>query len=228
MDDILGEVFKQNDIHDPNLSLMVMSDHGFVPFRRQVNVNTWLFKNDYLNLLKPSKIENKGYFENVDWARTAAYNVGINSIYLNLKGREKFGTVPASQAKHICSNIRRDLLKLIDPDTGRKAVSRVWIVPEKEQRHNPHAPDLIIGWNIGYRNSWDSILGGFSNKIISDNLDKWSGDHCVDPNIVPAVLFSNKKVTKKDPSLCDIMATVLEEFGIKPGNEVEGKPVYRT
>ena len=227
MDQILGEVLSQNDINDPNFSLMVMSDHGFAPFRRQVNVNTWLFKNSYLSLLDSNKIENKGYFENVDWSRTAAYNVGINSIYLNLKGREKFGTVLASQAKQLCKNIGKDLLKFVDPETGKKAVSRVWIVPEAEQRLNPHAPDLIIGWNLGYRTSWDSILGGFSSIVVSDNLDKWSGDHCVDPNLVPAVLFTNKRVAKETSSLCDIMATVLEEFGITPENEVEGKPLYR-
>ena len=227
IDHILGEVLNQTDIDDPNLSLMVMSDHGFAPFRRQVNVNTWLFKNGYLNLTNPNKIENKGYFENVNWDRTAAYNVGINSIYLNLMGREKFGTVPSSHANQLCNNIRRDLLKFIDPDTGQKAVSRVWIVPEQEKRHNPHAPDLIVGWNLGYRNSWDSILGGFSRTIVSDNLDKWSGDHCVDPNLVPAVLFTNKKVTKENPSLCDIMATILKEFGITPNHQVEGKPLYK-
>jgi len=227
MDHILGEVLEQNDIHDPNLSLMVMSDHGFAPFRRQVNVNTWLFKNGYLKLSDSNNIENKGYFEKVDWSNTAAYNVGINSIYINLKGREKFGSVPASQAKQLCKNIRRDLLKFVDPDTGKKAVSRMWIIPEEEKRLNPHAPDLIIGWNLGYRTSWDSILGGFSVMVVSDNTDKWSGDHCVDPNLVPAVLFTNKKTTKEDPNLCDIMATILEEFRITPDNVVEGKPLYR-
>ena len=153
--------------------------------------------------------------------------MGINSIYLNLKGREKFGTVLASQAKQLCKNIRKDLLKFVDPETGKKTVSRVWIVPETERRLNPHAPDLIIGWNLGYRTSWDSILGGFSSMVVSDNLDKWSGDHCVDPSLVPAILFANKKVTRENPNLCDIMATILEEFRIAPDNEVEGKPLYK-
>jgi predicted AlkP superfamily phosphohydrolase/phosphomutase len=226
MDKILGEVLSQNDINDPNFSLIVMSDHGFAPFRRQVNVNTWLFKNGYLNLSDSNKVENNGYFENVDWSRTAAYNLGINSIYLNLKGREKFGTVLASQAKQICKNIRKDFLKFVDPETGEKTVSRVWIVPETERRLNPHAPDLIIGWNLGYRTSWDSILGGFSNMVVSDNLDKWSGDHCVDPRLVPAILFTNKTATKVNPQICDITATILTEFQITPGKNVEGKPLY--
>jgi predicted AlkP superfamily phosphohydrolase/phosphomutase len=226
MDQTLGEVLKQNDINDPNLSLMVMSDHGFAPFRRQVNVNTWLFKNGYLGLSDIKNIEDKGYFENVDWSRTGAYSVGINSIYLNLKGRERYGTVPESQARELLKRIRRDLLNLVDVTTGKKAVSRVLIVPEQERRLNVHAPDLIIGWNIGYRTSWGSILGGFSREVVSDNLDKWSGDHCVDPNLVPAILYTNKRVTKENPNLCDITATILKEFRITPDNEVEGKSLY--
>lgn len=226
MDKILGEVLGQNDMNDPNLSLMVMSDHGFAPFRRQVNVNTWLFENGYLSLSDSRNVENKGYFENVNWSRTSAYNVGINSIYLNLKGREKYGTVSESQARQLLKKIRRDLLNLVDAPTGENAVSRVWIVPEEERRLHAHAPDLIVGWNLGYRTSWGSILGGFSREVVSDNLDKWSGDHCIDPNLVPAILFTNKRVTKENPNLCDITATILKEFRIVPENEVEGKPLY--
>jgi len=226
MDLTLGKVLDQNDIDDPDFTLMAMSDHGFAPFRRQVNVNTWLYKNGYLALSDEGNIENKGYLENVKWSRTGAYSVGINSIYLNLKGREKNGIVLDSQAKYLVSKLRQDLLKLVDPLTGKKVVSSVWVVPEREHRRHTYAPDLIVGWNRGYRNSWDSILGGFSGEVISDNLDKWSGDHCVDPNIVPAVLFTNKRVTKETPSLCDITATILEEFSILPAAEVEGKTLY--
>lgn len=225
-DQTLGKVLEQNDIDDPGFVLMVMSDHGFVPFRRQVNINTWLFDNGYLALSDTRNIENRGYFENVDWSRTGAYNVGINAIYLNLRGREKYGIVPGGQVKGLLDGLQSDLLRLVDPETGKKAVSGVRIVPEEEHKIHPHAPDLIVGWGYGYRNSWDSILGGFSREVISDNLDKWSGDHCVDPSIVPAVLFTNKKVTRVNPNLCDITATILKEFQIAPDPEVEGKPLY--
>ncbi len=227
MDQILGDVLEQHDINDPNFSLMVMSDHGFAPFRRQVNVNTWLFKNEYLGLIDAKNIENEGYFENVDWAKTSAYNVGINSIYLNLKGREMYGMVETSQRRQLLENIRRDLLNFVDFKTGTRAVSGVWIVSEKEQKQNPHAPDLIVGWNVGYRTSWKSILGGFSEEAITDNLDKWSGDHCIDPNLVPALLVTNKRVSRQNPSLIDITATILKEFGISPDHQIEGKTLYQ-
>lgn len=228
MDKMLGKVLAQNDINDPNLTLMVMSDHGFAPFRRQVNVNTWLYENGYLALSDSRNIENRSYFENVNWSRTGAYGVGINSIYLNMSDREKEGIVLPNQRKQLLEGLSRDLLDFVDPATGKKVVSRIRIVPGKEHERNPHAPDLIVGWNFGYRTSWESILGGFSREICSDNLDKWSGDHCVDPKLVPAVLFANKQVSKKNPKLCDITATILEEFKITPNHEVEGKSLYKT
>jgi predicted AlkP superfamily phosphohydrolase/phosphomutase len=228
VDAFLGGILHQYDIHDPEFTLMIMSDHGFVPFRRQVNLNTWLYKNGYLALSKTDVLESGGYFAHVNWKRTGAYNLGINSIYLNIQGREQDGTVVESQAKGLRESLRQELLHLIDPATGAKAVSQVWIVPETERKRHPHAPDLIVGWNYGYRTSWESILGGFTPEVFSDNLDKWSGDHCVAPSLVPAILITNRQVTKPQPSLCDIAPTILEEFLIPQPEAMEGKPLYIT
>jgi predicted AlkP superfamily phosphohydrolase/phosphomutase len=228
VDAFLGKLLDQYDIADPNVTLMIMSDHGFSPFRRQVNLNTWLYENGYLALSKPGALESEGYFAHVNWKRTGAYNLGINSIYLNLQGREKTGVVLENQAQSLRENLREDLLKLVDPATGTKAVSEVWIVPDTERTRHPHAPDLIVGWNYGYRTGWKSILGGFTPDVISDNLDKWSGDHCVAPALVPAILISNKPVTKPNPGLCDIAPTILEEFGIPQTEQMEGKLLYPT
>ncbi len=82
---------------------MVMSDHGFHSFRREVNINTWLFKNGYMTLTGAEGQE-KGledlfsrgkFFEGVDWSKTRAYAVGLGQIYFNLKGRESKGIVSA-------------------------------------------------------------------------------------------------------------------------------------
>ncbi len=226
MDQILGSVFEKYDINDPDFRFMVMSDHGFAPFRRQVNVNTWLFDKGYLGLPNRNSMESSGYFANVDWGKTAAYSLGINSLYLNLAGREKSGVVLPSQSKALLDKIRKDLLSLRDPETGQAAVTNIWISSDQDRSVNPHAPDMIIGWNRGFRNSWDSILGGLSNNVFMDNDDKWSGDHCIDPLLVPGVLFSNRKVTKTKPDLCDITATILAEFGLPVPAQVTGSPLY--
>lgn len=226
IDTFLGKILGKYDIDDPNFTLMIMSDHGFAPFRRQVNLNTWLIQNGYMTLHNTNKMDSSGYFTNVNWSKTSAYNLGINSIYLNLRGREKYGCISESQSKALRKEIGRKLLNLYDPVIGEKAVSRVWIVPEKERMHHQHAPDFIIGWNYGYRTSWQSILGGLTPDVFSDNMDKWSGDHCVDPAIVPAIMITNKNVKKPNPTLCDIAPTILKEFNIQKPSEMKGNQIF--
>ena len=227
MDQLLGKVMENFDIKDPNFGLMVMSDHGFESFRRQVNLNTWLLENGYLELSDKKDIETQEYFANVNWPRTAAYALGINSLYLNLEGREKFGAILPYQANQLLEAIQKGLLSLVDPKTGQNVVTNVRILSDREHKAQPQAPDLIVGWNRGYRVSWNSILGGFSREVISDNNDKWSGDHCIDPAHVPAVLFSNREITKQNPALFDITATILSEFGIPVSTLMEGQVLYR-
>jgi predicted AlkP superfamily phosphohydrolase/phosphomutase len=87
------------------------------------------------------------------------------------------------------------------------------------------APDLIVGYHPGYRVSWDSITGTVEAEVFSDNLKAWSGDHHVDPELVPGILFSNKKVTKAKPHITDLAPTVLSLFAIKPPPYMEGEAI---
>jgi hypothetical protein len=116
---------------------------------------------------------------------------------------------------------------MVDPETGKRTVADVRIVPDAERARHPHGPDLIVGWNGGYRTSWDSILGGLTPDIFSDNLDKWSGDHCVEPSFVPAVMITNRQMAKASPTLWDIAPTILEEFDLSPSEPMEGSSLYK-
>ncbi len=227
IDAAVGKVMAQFDMRDPNVTLMIMSDHGFLPFRRQVNLNSWLYQNGYLALKNKNTIGEEGYFKGVNWKRTGAYNVGINAIYLNKADRERDGVVLENQAKGLCHTLRNELLDFKDAKTGKTVVSSVKIVSEAEKVLHPQAPDLIVGWNTGYRTSWDSILGGISQEVVSDNLDKWSGDHCVDPALVPAVVISNKKIPKQNPNVCDIAPTILNEFDISTPMTMQGRSLFK-
>ena len=78
---------------------MVVSDHGFKSFARCVNLNAWLHQNGYL-ALEAGKTESGDWFEDVDWSRTRAYTMGLNGLYLNLKGREREGIIePGADAE---------------------------------------------------------------------------------------------------------------------------------
>ncbi|HJO29775.1 MAG TPA: hypothetical protein QGG30_04730, partial [Acidobacteriota bacterium] len=60
-----------------------------------------------------------------------------------------------------------------------------------------------------------------------DNVKAWSGDHCIDPRIVPGVLFCNHKIDVSDPALIDIAPTVLQQFGLTPPGYMDGKVLFK-
>jgi len=212
MDKLLGEVL---DELDEQTTLIVISDHGFATFRRAVHLNRWLIENGYMVLEDPTRKVGSEFFENVDWSRTRAYAIGLNGLYLNLAGREKYGIVSPEEADALKEELIAKIEEMVDPEKGAKMVSRVY---RGDQAYSgPYAkdaPDLLVGYTRGYRGSWQTALGAAPAALVEDNLKAWSGDHCIDPVLVPGVLFSNRKIAKNDPGLIDIGPTVLKLFSV--------------
>jgi predicted AlkP superfamily phosphohydrolase/phosphomutase len=221
MDELVGRVAAGLG---PKGALFVMSDHGFKSFRRGVNLNSWLHQNGFL-ALAPGKTESGEWFKDVDWTRTKAYALGLGGLYLNLKGRESQGAVePGAEAAALKAELIRRLGAIKDGGNGPAAITRVYdrdAVYAGPYRDN--APDLIIGYNEGYRASWDGVTGIVNDVVIEDNAKAWSGDHCIDPALVPGVLFSSLKIKRPDPSIMDVAPTVLELFGIAPPAHMDGR-----
>jgi predicted AlkP superfamily phosphohydrolase/phosphomutase len=92
---------------------------------------------------------------------------------------------------------------------------------------NKDAPDLFVGFNSGYRASWQTALGGVPNLLIEDNIRKWSGDHLVDSTLVAGVMFINKKLELKEPSIIDFAPTILDLFGIDKLKDMSGKVLFK-
>ncbi|MDI6809298.1 MAG: alkaline phosphatase family protein [Candidatus Eisenbacteria bacterium] len=214
MDNILAHTIERIP---RDATLIVMSDHGFSPWYRKVNLNTWLYKNGYLELIDPTAIEKSHFFRNVHWRKTKAYAVGFNGLYVNLRGREGKGTVREGvEYEAFIDELTKNLLSLKDPKTGEfpiHSVYRTSKVYHGDEAKN--APDLIVGYKRGYRCDDESVLGDFTQDVFSDNMDKWSGDHCMAPEEVPGILLSNRKIRLKDPRLSDFAATILALFDIK-------------
>jgi predicted AlkP superfamily phosphohydrolase/phosphomutase len=221
MDDLVGRVRAKLDSRSV---LIVMSDHGFKSFRRGVNINSWLWKNGYL-ALKDGKNESGEWFKDVDWEKTKAYALGLGGLYLNLKGREAKGTVaPGKEAEALKDELVRKLGGLNDVGKNATAVNQAYDTDKiYAGPYKGNAPDLIIGYAEGYRASWDSVTGKVNDVIFDDNIKAWSGDHCIDPKVVPGVLFSSLRLKEANPSIMDIAPTVLELFGLKPPAHMDGK-----
>lgn len=221
MDALVGKTMQQ--VGDDCL-LLVVSDHGFKSFARCVNLNAWLHQNGYL-VLKDGKTESGDWFEDVDWSRTRAYTMGLNGLYLNLKGRERHGIVGSgAESQSLKDELRSKLNGLIDPDSGAVGITGVFDCDGVYAGpYVDNAPDLIIGYGAGYRASWDSVMGKVTNKIFEDNVKAWSGDHCVDPRLVPGVLFSNHKIAAEKPAIVDVAPTLLRLFGLNLPSYLDGK-----
>ena len=147
-------------------------------------------------------------------------------MYFNLQGREKFGSVRTSEREILLRSLQEDLYKIADPVNDVNIISDILVVPDEEKIENPHAPDMLIGWNLGYRSSWESVLGGMSQSVVRDNNDKWSGDHCIAPQFVPGVLITNQKIQEDRVALKDITASILHKFKINLPIHMTGKSAF--
>ncbi|MDH7511838.1 MAG: alkaline phosphatase family protein [Clostridiales bacterium] len=208
--------------------LLVMSDHGFNPFRRGFNLNTWLFENGYHKLRNPWRQEDTSLFDNTDWSRTKAYGVGLNGLYINQKGRERQGIVnTGADSENLIREIANKLEQVVDPKTGERAILRAFVAKDVYRgRHLDLAPDIVLGFNYGYRISWGSPLGKFPRQVFEDNTEKWSGDHMSAPEVIPGILFTNRKVRAESPALYDLTATILDVFGIAKPEEMTGRSIF--
>jgi predicted AlkP superfamily phosphohydrolase/phosphomutase len=220
MDDLVGRVREKLD--DKSI-LIVMSDHGFKSFRRGINLNSWLYLKGYL-ALKEGKRESEEWFKDVDWEKTKAYALGLGGLYINLKGREAKGIVnPGEVTKALKVELIKKISGLKDEEKARIGINHVFDRDEiYKGPYKENAPDLIIGYSEGYRASWDGVTGKVNHIVFEDNIKAWSGDHCIDPNVVPGVFFCNRKIKAKTPNIWDIAPTVLELFGIQVPGHMDG------
>ena len=206
--------------------LMVISDHGFSSFRRGVNLNSWLQREGYLTL-KAGADGTHEWLRDVDWQATKAYCLGLTGMFLNLRGREGEGIVaPGAEAAALKAEIIRKLNGLRDGDRGEIGIREVFDTAKLYQGpYLENAPELLIGYNAGYRTSWECATGVVAGAVFEDNVKPWSGDHSVDPRLVPGVFFCNRAIEAQEPALIDIAPTALRLFGIEPPGYMDGRPL---
>ncbi len=202
-------------------TLVVMSDHGFTSWKRAFHLNSWLRDNGYLALIDPDREDDPGLYANVDWTQTRAYGLGLNGLYVNLRGREKWGIVNPADRDALIEEISKKLLETIDPATKGPAVTKVYRTDRffEDKVYLDLGPDVIVGYAKGTRCSNQSALGEIPKEVIVDNLEEWSGDHCMDHEAVPGILLTNRPLAKRVTSLQNLAAALLAEFGVEGFHE---------
>jgi predicted AlkP superfamily phosphohydrolase/phosphomutase len=225
-DDLLRRTLEY--VKDEHTVLFVLSDHGFKPFMRGINLNSWLMEHGYLAAKGEKGAKVGRYFDGVDWSRTRAYTFGLGGIYINLKGREARGIVePGAEYLALKAELIAKLAGLKDPQSGKTGILRVYDGAEIYRGpYRSHGPDLVVGYNVGYRASWDGAVGAADSTIFEDNTKSWSGDHCIDPLTVPGIFLCNRKVKTRYPSISDFAPTLLDLFGVSRPAHIDGISLF--
>jgi predicted AlkP superfamily phosphohydrolase/phosphomutase len=254
MDAVLGRVRERMP---EDALLVVMSDHGFAPYRRKFSLNTWLLEQGYLVLKegrereKPARdpafapvvlynvaLADGGSIEGaVDWTRTRAYGVGFNGLYLNLAGRERDDPATAhdesgvvrrgAEAEALLDEISSKLEAL--RDEGRRVVVRCDRAAKVYSGPRvAEAPDLVVGYDALYGNSDPASTGRIPNLVFEDNTGgTFNGSHLMAPEVVPGVLMTNGEVLEGEHGLRDLAVELLRRYGVGPQPGMRGRPVLR-
>ena len=219
--------------------LMVMSDHGFQPYTRKFHLNNWLVQEGYLVLKETCDdagvcapaAQGSIAADHVDWSQTRAYGLGFNGLYLNLSGREGQGIVAPGDSDGLLAEISQKLLAVTDDErAGAALVKSVVKAPDVYTGSRvAEAPDLIIGYDKHYGASDETTLGEIVNPdehpVLEDNLDRWSGNHLMAPEVVPGVLIVNRKVGMGEYELVDLTATLLDYYGLPLSEGMVGESI---
>jgi predicted AlkP superfamily phosphohydrolase/phosphomutase len=223
-DEVVGRTMKY--VNDKTV-LIVISDHGFTHFSWGVNLNSWLLREGYL-FLKEGCTRSGEWFENIDWTRTKVFQLGLTGIFINRKGREGAGIVaPGEELESLKKELVEKLTGLVDERNGQIAIHRIFDTSKfYDGPFLDDAPDFIIGYEKGYRASWEAAVGIVDDDVFVDNTKSWSGDHCLDFEKVPGIFFSNRKIEFDDPHIMDIGPTVLRLFGVPLPRHMTGKALF--
>ena len=216
MDDLVGRTMAK--CAGTDTLLMVLSDHGFTTFRRGIDLNRWLEENGYLVVDDAPRGEE--HLAGVDWSQDAGLRHRTDrDLHQPVKDKFAHGIVAAGEEAEtlrdgIAERARRPLGRsgrtaaARDParlpgDEGlSRALQGTGAGPDRRLRHRAIA-------SPGMRLSAER-----RTAIFHDNTKAWSGDHCVDPSVVPGVLFCNQPIQAENPRLLDIAPTVLDLFGV--------------
>lgn len=235
MDPVLGRIREQVG---EDATIIVMSDHGFAPYRREFGLNAWLHREGYLVLQDGAEPFGPIYGPGrVDWSKTRAYGMGFNGLYLNLAGRElddpatpedESGIVqPGAEADALLAEIKAKLEGETDSETGLKPILRCDVASEVYNGDRlSEAPDLLIGYNAGYGNADLASEGWITHEVLADNTGgTFNGSHLMAPEVVAGILLSNRPVRAGEHDLMDLTVELLSRYGVEPDPDQTGHRV---
>ncbi|WP_027183896.1 alkaline phosphatase family protein [Desulfovibrio inopinatus] len=246
-DSIIGEVMQRLD---PDDTLLVVSDHGFVRVRKSFSMNKWLMEKGYL-VLKDMPTEElpkkKGLLSKIA-SRLASITGGnrtgireslddtpvlVNVDFSKTKAFS-FGSAPSvflnpdvvktDEARALADEIRDALAELIDPDTGKPVFMTVKTA--RDAYIGPYAdaaPHVIPEFQPGYVNEQMllSDYGYLEPGPVLTHVDGPGGNH--EPDGIFMAYGAHIQPGELGPfSIVDVMGTACHLLGVPVPQNIDG------
>lgn len=156
---------------------------------------------------------------------TVVNNTAHGAIRVNLRGREPAGLVaPGSEYERLLDDLSRDLLDLVNLDTGGRVVAQVYrcddLYPGPERAH---LPDLFVQWQHG--TEVRAVGSSRLPRVEGEYRYVRSGEHRPDgmfvirgPGIAPARLQDAVRCVDWAPTFCALL-------GVEPDTDLDGRPI---
>ena len=221
--DYIGELLP---LIDEGWTLLLFSDHSLI-CREEENyhligdnygINTGVMAQLGYTVMK--KNDSREETSEIDWEKTRAVSQRSNSIFINLKGRDRFGIVDPADKYDLEEKIITDLYGLKDPVTGNRIISLA--LHQKDANllglgGDDTAGDIIFFVHADYVHDHGESLSTFEGHA----------DTSVGPIFVAAGSGIKQGFKMKlFPREVDVAPTAATLLGVRIPAECEGAPIY--
>lgn len=224
-----------------DVTVLVMSDHGFGPQHRTVNLNNLLQVTGDLRLKRtagvwlrrraqgsrlarralgwrqPDRRDQPLQFSDVDWAQTRAYAIGhMGQVYLNVQGREPAGWVPRADYLEQRAALAERLLAWRASD-GQRGVDAVIPAPGLTSG----GPDLHVIMD-DYRSVAYPLFAA-DGRISLEQRWGDSGNHRPQGILILHGPDIQTGLTLAETHITDLMPTILHLLGVPVPSDLDGR-----
>lgn len=219
-----------DDISDENTMVVLASDHGHDLVHSLFYVNQFLAERGWLVL------NEDGRNREIDWSKSVAYGLFPGFIYINERGRWSAGSVPSTDVPNLVQEISDGLRSLVDPTTGRRAVTHVLDRAEllPYGLSGPRAPDMFFAMDRGYEVATRFSAQSMPLFEITEPLTEVTSGHgSFHPKSSSArtiAAFRGPDIPERSRGrypghVVDIAPTIAEWLGIEPPRDCDGRPL---
>lgn len=210
---------------DEGWAILLVSDHAQVcpahipPCLGDIlGVNVRVMQELGFTVLKTDDEGNE--LREIDWSKTKAIAIRENDIYINVKGRDKYGIVDPEDQYEVEEEVMTALYGYKHPDTGKRVVALA--LRNKDAAllgmGGPECGDIIYftaeGYNYDHADSLSTTLGEKDTSVSPIFIGAGPG------------IKEGYKATRMLRQV-DVAPTMAVLGGVRMPNECEGAPMYQ-